>query len=400
MSAPLVSGASRGLAGRRRSIILFSLVLFFYWLAQYIYVPTFSVYAQRRGASLDVVGLAVGAYGLSQLLLRLPLGLASDRWGRRKPFIVAGLILTGGSCLILAWAPTPAWLFWGRALAGVAGSGWVASTVLYASYFEPEQALWASGLVTFVAVAGQTVAMGIGGSLADLGGWLAPFYVGVLASLTGLVFMIGVADERVIQQHPLNWRTLGHTAARPAILATSAIAAVGQYLSQATTYGFVPLYAADTLGASATALGALATLTLVPYTLASLGSAAVARRMTPRRALILGLIVAGLGTAAVPMSPSLAVLAGVRVAFGLGSGLIYPIAMGLSIAAVPAEERALAMGIFQALYAVGMFAGPTASGFLARAIGIAPMFLLTGLLPLAAAWAAARWRMAASWKRA
>jgi MFS family permease len=51
--------------------------------------------------------------------------------------------------------------------------------------------------------------------------------------------------------------------------------------------------------------------------------------------------------------------------------------MGMSIQRVADAERATAMGLHQAVYAIGMFGGPWLSGILADAIGIQPMFGVT-----------------------
>jgi len=44
------------------------------------------------GDNLTLVGIALGAYGLSQAILHVPFGMASDRWGR-KPVIYIGLVI-------------------------------------------------------------------------------------------------------------------------------------------------------------------------------------------------------------------------------------------------------------------------------------------------------------------
>ncbi len=62
---------------------------------------------------------------------------------------------------------------------------------------------------------------------------------------------------------------------------------------------------------------------------------------------------------------------------GLGQGIGYPALMGMSIQHVDDGERTTAMGLHQAVYAIGMFGGPWLSGILADAIGIQPMFGVT-----------------------
>jgi MFS family permease len=73
-------------------------------LGLFFILPVFAVHAQglRGGADLALVGIAIGGYGLSQGLLQIPFGMASDRWGR-KPVIYAGLgVFAAGSFLGVA----------------------------------------------------------------------------------------------------------------------------------------------------------------------------------------------------------------------------------------------------------------------------------------------------------
>lgn len=63
-------------------------------LGLFFILPVFAVHAPQLsgGDNLTLVGLALGVYGLSQGILQIPFGMASDRWGR-KPVLYAGLII-------------------------------------------------------------------------------------------------------------------------------------------------------------------------------------------------------------------------------------------------------------------------------------------------------------------
>lgn len=63
-------------------------------LGLFFILPVFAVHAPtlRGGQDLTLVGLAIGGYGLTQGILQIPFGMASDRWGR-KPLIYAGLLV-------------------------------------------------------------------------------------------------------------------------------------------------------------------------------------------------------------------------------------------------------------------------------------------------------------------
>ncbi|WP_374324572.1 MFS transporter [Azonexus sp.] len=89
-------------------------------LGLFLILPVFSAHAASipGGESLLLVGLALGAYGLTQAVFQIPFGIASDRVGR-KPVIVAGLLLFALGSFVAAWAPDLHWIIAGRVLQGM-----------------------------------------------------------------------------------------------------------------------------------------------------------------------------------------------------------------------------------------------------------------------------------------
>ncbi len=88
-------------------------------LGIFLVLPVFSVLAAGLpgGDDLMLVGLALGAYGLTQAFLQIPFGMASDRLGR-KPVIVAGLLVFAAGSFLAAAAPDIHWMIVGRVLQG------------------------------------------------------------------------------------------------------------------------------------------------------------------------------------------------------------------------------------------------------------------------------------------
>src|SRR5690606_37730965 len=111
-----------------------------FWGSLYLYVPILSPYAEHVGASMTLVGLIVSSYGFSQLVLRIPVGILSDRLGRRKPFIVTGFLVAAGAAAWLALASGAWGILLARTLTGVSATMWVVITVLFSSYFSAERA--------------------------------------------------------------------------------------------------------------------------------------------------------------------------------------------------------------------------------------------------------------------
>ena len=88
-------------------------------LGLFLVLPVFALEASRLPGGDDAtrVGWAMGLYGLTQALLQIPFGVASDRWGR-KPTIVVGLLVFALGSAVAAVAPDLTWLAVGRALQG------------------------------------------------------------------------------------------------------------------------------------------------------------------------------------------------------------------------------------------------------------------------------------------
>ncbi|MGK0444936.1 MAG: MFS family permease [Bermanella sp.] len=93
----------------------------------FMVLPVLALFAQDyQGASASLVGVAIGAYGLTQACLQLPFGVWSDRIGR-KPVIIIGLALFSLGSALAAMADSIWLLILGRALQG---AGAVASTLM------------------------------------------------------------------------------------------------------------------------------------------------------------------------------------------------------------------------------------------------------------------------------
>jgi MFS family permease len=106
-------------AGERRATFGLAGIYGLRMLGMFIVLPVLALYAETLPGGRDhtLVGLALGAYGLTQAILQIPFGWASDRWGR-KPVIVAGLVLFAAGSFLAAWAPTIGWTIAGRTLQG------------------------------------------------------------------------------------------------------------------------------------------------------------------------------------------------------------------------------------------------------------------------------------------
>lgn len=96
-------------------------------LGLFMILPVFAIYGEHlTGYSPLWIGLAIGAYGLTQALLQIPMGMLSDKYGR-KPIILAGLLVFLIGSIVAALSTSIYGVVIGRALQGM---GAIASAIL------------------------------------------------------------------------------------------------------------------------------------------------------------------------------------------------------------------------------------------------------------------------------
>ena len=152
-------------------------VLFFRMFSLFLLLPVFSVLAMDlEGATPFLIGVAFGAYGLTQGFLQLPFGMWSDRAGRKLVIVIGlGLFIAGN--FLAAFVDSIHWMIVARFLQG---TGAISSTVfaLIADLTRPE--------VRTRANAALGASVGIAFALAF---GVAPFF-GEWLGLNGMFLMI------------------------------------------------------------------------------------------------------------------------------------------------------------------------------------------------------------------
>lgn len=116
-------------------------------LGLFLILPVFAVHAPQLAGGEDrvLVGLALGAYGLTQGILQIPFGMGSDRYGRKR-VIVFGLVLFAAGSFIAAFASGIYGVILGRAVQG-AGAISAAVTALAADFTREEHRTKAMAMI-------------------------------------------------------------------------------------------------------------------------------------------------------------------------------------------------------------------------------------------------------------
>ena len=158
---------------------------------------------------------------------------------------------------------------------------------------------------------------------------------------------------------------------------------VVHFASTASISSFTLVYAAR-LGATSGDLGLVSALYLGSAAVATLGAVYLTERRGYSLTILLGAGIMGISLVVTPLVTDLLTFEGLQVIGGAGRGLASTALMALSIRAAAPAHRATAMGVYQALYAIGMLTGPVLGGFAADGLGLGSVFYMSGALALAA----------------
>jgi predicted MFS family arabinose efflux permease len=357
-------------------------------LGLFLLLPVLALHARELPDYTPVLlGLAMGAYGLTQALLQIPFGRWSDRFGR-KPVIAVGLALFAVGSLIGVLAQSVAMLIVARSVQG-AGAVSAAVSALLADLTRPEVRTRAMAVVGASIGLSFVLALVLAPVLDAVIGVPGIFVLMLVMALSGLL-LLGVA----VPAEPV----------RSGGADSRSLAALLELLRRPT---LVPLYA----GVFALHFIMTATFLSVPQALVSdLGIAAAAHWKV-----YLGVFVASLaGTIPLILATertgrpqalflaAICVVAAAQALLGFDHGHLWVVLAGLTLffagfnylearlpaqltLAAPGHERGAALGIFATAQFFGAFLGGALGGVLLGRFGLSGVFW--GSAGIALAWA-------------
>jgi MFS family permease len=364
-------------------------------LGLFLVLPVFALEASKYpgGDDAAMVGLAMGIYGLTQGILQIPFGMASDRFGRKKVILI-GLVIFALGSFVAAAASTLEWLIVGRSLQG-AGAISAAVTALLADMTRDEVRTKAMALVgasiglmfALSLVLAPVLAQQIGLSgLFVLTGVLVIACMAVVAwvvppeppltsppggRLNGLKDVLSHADllRLDLGAFILHAVQLAMWVAIPAMLVEAGLgkAAHWQAYLPAVLLSFV-------------FMGALFALEARGHLkIAFLGSVA-----------LIGVVQLGLWWA-LGQTPSVWLLGFLLFAFFVGFNILEASQPSLASRVAPAHARGAALGVYNTVQSLGFFVGGFGGGWLAKHYGFSALF--AGCFVLMALWLIAAWGM-------
>lgn len=174
----------------KRAALSLSSVFAVRMLGLFMILPVFAVLGNElTGSTPLLIGLAIGAYGLTQAIFQIPFGRLSDRFGR-KPVILAGLLLFAVGSVVAATSEHIWGVIAGRLLQGC---GAIASAVmaLAADLSRDEQRSKVMASIGMSIGAAFTIAMFVGPFIAEFSGLSGLFWASAVLAVLAMAIIIG-----------------------------------------------------------------------------------------------------------------------------------------------------------------------------------------------------------------
>jgi MFS family permease len=384
-SATVATAANRHeVRSVRRAIATLCIVIFLADVVFGIVAPTFSLFAKNLGVTVALIGTINTIGSFTQLLIALPIGLASDRLSRPR-IVMAGMIVYAGALVCFALAQGPAFLTLGRvftAFASVAifqiGSAHLGDITVTG------QREVAYGWLTTSMGLGFTVGPVIGSQLAEHAGPRAAYLVGSMVALAGGLIAWRFLHEATADAHR---RALPRATAlfggmrnvlgqRDLLVVSFGNLLMGVSFTGAIST-FFPIYGDHVMISEAT-IGTMFAIRALVSAAGRFPNSMVARRVGSKPVLLVALLVevgVMLGIATTGQRTLLTVL---LAAEGLAFGA-YLVAGQTYIAEhTTRETRGAAIGVYSTASNIGGTAAPILLGLVAARWGIATVFTVAG----------------------
>lgn len=383
-----------------RSSLSLSTIFALRMLGLFLVLPVFALEASRYPGGDDParVGLAMGIYGLSQGLLQIPFGMASDRLGRKRVILFGLVVFALGSFVAMA-AQDLTWLIIGRALQG-AGAISAAVSALLADQTRDEVRTKAMTLV------GVSIGLMFALSLIVAPLLAAHIHLAGLFALTGLFALSGMAvviwwvpaEAAQPEQRPRG--SLALVLCDPALLRLDLGVFVLHAVQLAMWVAVPALLVQAGLGKDAHwqvyTPAVVASFFVLRFTLYPLERRGYLRAVFLASVGVIALVQVGLfftAQHAATGTPSLAVLAWLLFAFFCGFNILESCQPSLASRLAPKHARGTALGVYNTLQSLGFFVGGAAGGWLAKTAGSTALFAACAALMLV--WLALAWPMRA-----
>ena len=353
----------------------------FWWFSLYIYVPVLPIYSKDLGSSLQFIGIIVGSYAVGQILFRIPIGYLSDRLKSRKLFsVLSGIVsFLGSSYLFISNSPNDVLI--GRTITGVAAAGWVAISVYYSSFFPRNERFKSSTIILSSNMLSVFLGTFLSGYISDLISIKTCFLLSMVAAILSSILFLFSKEKPFDAKSQFSTIQFISLLRNKLLICLCLIGIFIQFITFSINFSYFPIYLNE-LSFSDSIVGNLVAFYTLASFIGTISSPRLIKRFGLWKIFIYSAILIGLTTLITPLFENLFLLIFLRLIGGIGGGIKFSSCMSSIVRGFQENYQASAMGIFQAVYAIGMFLGPILSGVIGSSINLESVFIFSSSVTL------------------
>ena len=359
--------------------------------------PVLPLYAQSFGVGTAMIGLTITVFGAARLVMNLPAGFLSERYGRRL-LLVGGPAVTALGSLAGGLAPTFGWLIASRFVAGAGSAIYMTGAmILLTDITTDENRGRLMSIYQGSLLAGVSLGPAVGGFVAEGFGLAAPFFL--VAALAGVATLWSFArmpetvhlsreQARAAAEESRDETPPRQTArqsvlsllARPDFLLVSMLTMSIFLTRTGGRLTLLPLLGANRLDISPGLLGLIFAMMTVLQLIVLIPGGTMIDKLGRKAVIVPSALVTGVALVLFALSGQVWVFIMAAVIHGFGTGILGPAPAAYAADIAPPGMRGVTMGLYRTFGDAGFVIGPVALGGLADLIGFGPALTFNAMV--------------------
>ncbi|HLA18658.1 MAG TPA: MFS transporter, partial [Dehalococcoidia bacterium] len=343
------------------------------------------LYAQSFGVGTAMIGLTIAVFGAARLVVNLPAGFISERYGRRV-LLFGGPAVTALGSLAGGLAPTFAWLIASRFVAGAGSAMYMTGAIIILTDITTDEnrgrlmSIYQGSLL-----AGVSLGPAVGGFVAEGFGLAAPFFLVAVLAVMAMAWSFGRMPETVdilrdasrigdggeVQLSPRQTtrQSVLSLLTRPGFLLVCLLTMSIFLTRTGGRLTLLPLLGENRLGLSPGALGLVFTMMIVLNLAVLMPTGTLIDKIGRKAVIVPSALVTGVALVLFAVSGNVWIFILAGVIHGIGTGIVGPAPAAYAADIAPPGMRGITMGLYRTFGDAGFVIGPVLLGALADLAG-------------------------------
>ena len=339
--------------------------------------PLLPIFAKNLNITVSSIGFAVSIFAFARLLFNFPIGIITDKIGRR-PLLILGPLINAFGIILTGYSNNLMMLLFARFISGIGHGMYTLAALAYISDISDDSnRARFIGMNQAALLSGVAIGPAIGGILAELYGIRMPFYfIGIIVALASFYSAMRLPETLVKQKekNPANINIKKIPSAKNLIIkliksmefVSIGLVTIAIFLTrQGSRHTIIPLLAVTKLNISTGMIGIIFTVQAIMHIIVLIPASFLADQYGRRKVILPSLIAAGFCLLLYTFSGSLFSFILVSILISLSMALAGPAPAAYVVDISPKEITGIAMSLYRTAGDIGFVIGPPILGLIA-----------------------------------